>query len=96
MSESKSSLILPSANTMVKAMKLGIKYTKPIDCYFYLDSTNEKVSLMSDGETTIIYKNDDEHTSPVIKHFVSDDDLIIVTENTIYILHSKTPVKTAE
>jgi hypothetical protein len=93
MSESKSSLILPSANTMVKAMKLSIKYTKPIDCYFYLESTKGNISLMSDGETTLIYKNDEEHTSPVIKHFPSDDDLIIITENTIYLIHGSTPVK---
>ena len=92
-SGSSGGLVLPSANTMVKAMKLSIKYTKQIDLYFYLDSTRSDVSLMSDGDTTLIYKNDDEHTSPMLKHFKSDDDLIIMTENTIYILSGKTPVK---
>ncbi len=92
-SSSTSKLILPTANTMVKAMRLGIKYTKQIDLYFYLDSTRGDVSLMSDGETTLIYKNDDEHTSPMLKHIKTDDDLIVMTENTIYILHGKTPVK---
>ena len=91
---SESGLVLPSANTMVKAMKLGIKYTKQIDLYFYLDSTKGNISLMSDGETTLIYKNDDEHTSPMIKHFKSDNDLIVITENTIYILSGSTPIKT--
>jgi hypothetical protein len=91
---SDSGLVLPSANTMVKAMKLGIKYTKQIDLYFYLDSTKGNISLMSDGETTLIYKNDDEHTSPMIKHFKSDNDLIVITENTIYILSGSTPIKT--
>ena len=90
---SESGLVLPSANTMVKAMKLSIKYTKQIDLYFYLDSTRGGVSLMSDGDTTLIYKNDDEHTSPMLKHFKSDNDIIVITENTIYILSGSTPIK---
>ena len=95
MADSKTKLILPADSTLVKAMKLSIKHNKPIDCYFYLDSTRGNVSLMSDGETTLIYKNDDEHTSPMLKCFTNEHDFIIITENSIYIIHSATQVKTA-
>ena len=88
-----SKLVLPSADTLSKALKLSLKLTKPIDCYFYLDSIRDRVCIMNDGEDMIIYKNDDEHTSPILKTYKSEDQYIIITENTIYLLSANTPIR---
>ena len=51
---------------------------------------------MNDGEEMIIYKNDDEHTSPILKVFNSENNYIVVTTNTIYILNGETEIKNVE
>ena len=61
-----SKLVLPSADTLSKALKLSIKLTKPIDCYFYLDSIRDRVCIMNDRRYDHL-QNDDEHTSPILK-----------------------------
>jgi len=48
---------------------------------------------MNDGEDMVIYKNDEEMTSPILKTYKSDDQYITVTENSIYILDAATPIK---
>src|SRR3989344_4614826 len=89
----KTSLPLPSDKTMQQAVKLSLKLTKPICFYFYIDSLKGKVSIQNRDDDKIVYKNDDEHTSPIINTYRSDNCYIIVTENTIYIISSDTQIK---
>jgi len=91
-----SGITMPSAETLVKAMKLSIKLTKPLDFYFYEESCRDGICIMHDGEDMIIYKNDDERTSPISKTFKSEDQFIVITENTIYIISAKTPIRNLE
>jgi hypothetical protein len=86
-------LTLPSEKTLMQATKLSLKTKKPICFYFYIDSLKNKITIVTDGEDRIIFKNDDEHTSPIINTYKSDNSFIIVTENTIYILSANTQVK---
>ncbi len=51
---------------------------------------------MHDGEDMVIYKNDDERTSPISKTFKSEDQFIVITENTIYIISANTPIRNLE
>ena len=92
-SESGSRVTYPTPSTMDKAVKLSLKLTKPIDLYFYLDSLRGRVCIMNDGEDMVIYKNDEEMTSPILKTYQSDNQYITVTENSIYILDASTPIK---
>lgn len=94
-STSSSSLVLPSEDTLSKAFKLSLKFTKPVDTYFYLDSCKGNVCILNDGEEMVIFKNEDEHTSPILKIFKSGDgaQYITMTENTIYILSANTPIR---
>ena len=85
--------VLPNEKTLMQACKLSIKLKKPICFYFYLDSLRGKISIVSDGEDRIIFKNEDEHTSPILNTYKSDNCYIVVTENTIYILSSNTQVR---
>ena len=86
-------LVMPSDKTLQQATKLALKTKKPVCFYFYLDSLKGKISIISDGEDRIIFKNEDEHTSPILNTYKSENCYIVVTENTIYILSAETPVK---
>ena len=88
----KKTLGLPSDKTLQQAVKLSIKTAKPICFYFYVDSLKGKVCISSDGEDKIIYKNDDEHTSPILNTFKCNSEFLVVTENTIYVVSSNTQV----
>ena len=89
---SKTKVGLPSDKTMQQAVKLSIKLVKPICFYFYVDSLKGKVSIMTDGEDKLVFKNEDEHTSPITNTFKCENEYIIVTENTIYIISAETKV----
>ena len=88
-----SSLVLPTEKTLLQATKLALKTKKPVCFYFYIDSLKGKISIATDGEDRIIFKSDDEHTSPILNTYKSDTSYIVVTENTIYILSADTPVR---
>jgi hypothetical protein len=85
-------LVLPTDKVLQQATKLSLKTKKPICFYFYIDSLKGKITIVSDGEDRIVFKNDDEHTSPILNTYKSDNCYIIVTENTIYILSADTKV----
>ena len=87
------SLTLPSEKTLLQATKLSLKTKKPICFYFYIDSLKGKITIVSDGEDRVIFKNEDEHTSPIINTYKSENCYIIVTENTIYIVSAETQVR---
>ncbi len=84
---------LPSDKTMQQAVKLSIKLCKPICFYFYVDSLKNRVCIASDGEDRIVYKNDEEHTSPILNTYKVNTEYVVVTENTIYILSAATPIR---
>ena len=86
------SLTLPTEKTLLQATKLALKTKKPICFYFYIDSLKGKITIVSDGEDRVIFKNEDEHTSPIINTYKSENCYIVVTENTIYIISSETQV----
>ena len=92
-SQPSTQLVLPSDKTLQQATKLALKTKKPVCFYFYIESLKGKISIVSDGEDRIIFKSDDEHTSPIINTYKSDNSFIVVTENTIYILSSDTQVR---
>ena len=86
-------LILPSEKTLIQSTKLALKTKKPVCFYFYIDSLKGKITIVSDGEDRVIFKSEDEHTSPILNTYKSENCYIIVTENTIYIISSETQVR---
>ena len=83
---------LPSDKTLQQAVKLSIKTSKPICFYFYVESLKQKISICSDGEDKIIFKNQEEHTSPILNTYKCGDEFLVVTENTIYVISASTKV----
>ncbi len=88
-----SNLTLPSAKTLTGAFRLSVLHGKPVCGYFYIDSLKNKVCIRQDGEGKIIYKDEEEYTSPLEQLFRSENEYIAITHNTIYIISSRTEVK---
>lgn len=91
-SGSKKSIGLPSDKTLQQAVKISIKTAKPICFYFYVDSLKGNCSICSEGEDKIIFKNSEEHTSPILHTYKCENEYIVITDNTVYILSSSTRV----
>ena len=90
--QSSQQLVLPSDKTLSQAFKLALKIGKQIDPYFYLDSCRALVKIVTYEGDKILYKSNEEHTSPIKNTYKVDNDYLVVTENTIYILSSNTPI----
>lgn len=86
-------LSIPCSQTLEQASKLAIKLQKAIDFYFYVDSLKGNVCIASNDDDKIIYKNNEEHTSPIQNTYKVNDEFLVVTENTIYVISAKTRIK---
>jgi len=89
----KTKLNIPSDKTLQQATKLSIKLSKPMCYYFYIDSLKKKCCIVTEGDDRILYKNDEEHTSPILNTYKSDNTYIIVTNHTIYLVSADTEIK---
>jgi hypothetical protein len=84
-------LKMPSTQIMQHAVKLAIDEDKPILLDYWLDSLNKKAILGQKSNETkdkLLVKGPDEFTSK-IEHIYSPrgaDGLIVITENSIYIV----------
>lgn len=90
--QNNSKIGLPGMNTLTNATKLSIKFGRPLDFYFYIDSCRGNAQIVNADGEKIIYKNNEEHTSPIKHTYQTDNEYIIVTENTIYVISNKTAV----
>ncbi len=86
----------PSAKTMEHAVKLSIVEDKPIMMDYWTGSLDKTVLIgVRDDETKekILVRSEEEYTSPVAKIYKIEEEFIIMTENSIYIVDSKIPTK---
>jgi hypothetical protein len=86
--------ILPSTKVMNHACKLACSDDKPIMMDYWLDSHNAKViiGVREEGDKMLV-RSEQEYTSPISKIFKVAEELIVVTENSIYLVSSKIPTK---
>ena len=91
-SESTNKISMPCAETLSQAAKLSIKVSKPICFYFYIDSCKNNASIVTADGEKIIYKNNEEHTSPIKNTYKVGHEYLVVTENTIYVISANTRV----
>ena len=85
-------ITLPCDKTLSQAAKLSIKVSKPICFYFYIDSCKGQAQIVSHEGDKIVYKNNDEHTSPIKNTYKVGNEYLVVTENTIYVLSANTRI----
>ena len=84
----------PSNQCLQHAVKIAIVEDRPIMMDYWTNSQDKNVliGVKEDGEKLLI-KSEDEYTSPISKIFKVENEYIIVTENSLYIVDSNIPTK---
>ena len=85
---------LPTGTTLQHCAKLAIVEDKPIMFDYWTSSCDKEVLIgVRENEEKLLVKSEDEYTSPIAKIFKVDEEFLIVTENTIYIVSATIPTK---
>ena len=86
---------IPSNKTLINSVKIAIKEDKAIMLDYYMDSICGKCIIGKNSETDemILVKNEEEYTSPISKIYKVENEYIITTENSIYIVSSSIVTK---
>ena len=90
--------VLPSAQTLSHAVRLAIQQDKPIMLDYYVDTLNKKAYMGEDAETKekMLIKSNDEFTSVIQKVYKIQNDFIVLTENSLYIVSANCPKRTIQ
>ena len=88
---SQSQEVLPHPTTLLHAAKLAMQQDKAIQLDYYLDSATNKAFMGEDPDSKekMLVKSNDEFTSTIQKIYKVQEDFIIITENSIYIVNGK-------
>ena len=83
--------IVPSAQVLSHAARIAIQQDKPIMLDYYTESLDGRAFMGEDADTKekVLIKSSDEFTSMVQKVYKVQEDFIILTENSLYIISSK-------
>lgn len=84
--------VLPHPTTLLHAARLAIQQDKPLQLDYYVDSATGKAIVGEDPETKeklLVKSNNDEFTSQISKMYKVQEDFIMVTENSIYLVSAK-------
>lgn len=86
-----SSEIIPAVTTLVHAARLSMKEDKPILLDYYADTYTKKAFMGEDTETKekMLVKSTDEFTSLIQKVYKVQEDFLVMTENSIYVVSGK-------
>ncbi len=84
----------PSNQCLTHCAKLAVVDDKPIMLDYWTDSLDKKVlvGVREEGEKLLV-KSEDEYTSPIAKIYKVDNEYIIVTENSLYIVSANIETK---
>ncbi|MAR51094.1 MAG: hypothetical protein CML42_08210 [Rhodobacteraceae bacterium] len=85
---------LPSSTTLQHVSKLSIVEDKPIMFDYWTSSLDNDVliGVRENGEKLLV-KSEDEYTSPVSKIYKVEEEYIIITENSIYLVSANIQTK---
>jgi len=85
---------LPSNNTLQHAAKIAVVDDKPIMFDYWTDSLDKKALIgVRENQEKLLVKSEEEYTSPVSKIYKIEEEYIIVTENSIYLVSSSIHTK---
>jgi hypothetical protein len=94
---SDSEVKLPSEKVMKHLCKLAITQDKPIMMDYWTESfggENAGVLIgVRDNDEKLLVRSEEEYTSPIGKIFKVNEEYIIITENSIYVVSSDIPTK---
>ena len=85
---------LPSNTTLQHCSKLAIVEDKPLMFDYWTASVDKSVIIgVRDNGEKLLVKSEDEYTSPVGKIYKVEEEYIIITENSIYIVSANIGTK---
>lgn len=86
--------VMPSNQCLQHSAKIGVVDDKPIMMDYWTDSQEGKIliGVRESGEKLLV-KSEDEYTSPISKIYKVENEYIIVTENSLYIVSANIPTK---
>ncbi len=84
-------IVCPSPQTMWHAAKIAIEQDRAIMLDYYQQTANGTAYLGEDAETKerILIKSKEEFTSLIGRTLKADNDFIVLTENSLYIVSGK-------
>ena len=84
----KPSFPMPCEQVLLQAVRLAIELDRAIQLDYYVDTFNKKAVIGEDPETKnkMLVKSREEYTSMINKIYKVENDYIILTENSIYIV----------
>ncbi len=90
-SSASSTTPLPSNQTLLQAAKLAIEQDRAIMLDYYVQTGNGTAFLGEDPDTKerILVKSKEEFTSLVKKLYKVNEDFIVLTENSLYVVSGK-------
>jgi len=93
-SQNNASYRIPSDNTLQHAFKLSIVEDKPIMLDYWTSSLEKKALIgVKDSGEKLLVKSSEEYTSMISKFYRSNQEYIIITENSIYIVSQDIPTR---
>jgi hypothetical protein len=91
---SETSVKLPSNTTLQYAAKIASGDDKPIMMDYWQLSLDKSVLIgIKENNEKLLVKSEEEYTSPISKIYKIEEEYIIVTENSIYLVSSDIPNK---
>ena len=89
-----STYVKPSDNTVQQCLKIAVSLDKPLLMDYWVNSLENRVliGVRENGEKLLV-KSEDEYTSPISKIYKVNNEYIIITENSIYLVSSSIPTK---
>jgi hypothetical protein len=88
------SVKLPSNTTLQYATKIAVTDDKPIMLdYWQLSLDKSALIGIKENNEKLLVKSEEEYTSPISKIYKIEEEYIIVTENSIYLVSSDIPNK---
>ena len=85
----------PSDKVLGHAFRISLESDKAVHYDYYLETRAGTAFIGKDKETgdKMLVKNKDEYTSPIQKMLKTDGDLIVLTENSVYVISGLTKMK---
>ena len=89
-----STYTIPCDAILQHASKIAIAEDKPILLDYWADSCDNKIIIgIRETDEKLLVKNEQEYTSPIQKIFKVENNYLILTENSIYIVSSDIQTK---
>jgi hypothetical protein len=87
---------LPGDKTLKHAARIAIEQDKPIMLDYYNDTREGKAFMGEDATTKekMLVRSEEEYTSIIQRVFKVNEDYIVITENSIYIINGNVKKKT--